>query len=70
MRIYIIRGLLQKGAIMKELTLQQQLETSGGSVIGSALLYLLLGAGLYKLYKSKKGRISIPRLLQLEWNNN
>ena len=37
---------------MKELTLQQQYETCGGSVIGT-----------------KKGRISIPRLLQLEWKN-
>ena len=51
---------------MKELTLQQQYETCGGSVIGTAILYLLLGAGFYK---SKKGRISIPRLLQLEWKN-
>ncbi len=54
---------------MKELTLQQQYETCGGSVIGTAILYLLLGAVLYKIYKSKKGRISIPRLLQLEWKN-
>ena len=54
---------------MKELTLQKQYETCGGSVIGTAILYLLLGAGLYKIYKSKKGRISIPRLLQLEWKN-
>lgn len=52
---------------MKELTIQQQYEISGGSAIGTAILYLLLGAGLYKIYKSKRGRISIPRLLQLEW---
>ena len=52
---------------MKELSLQQQYEITGGSAIGTALLYLLLGAGLYKIYKSKRGRISIPKLIQLEW---
>ena len=54
---------------MKELTLQQQYETCGGSLLTTALIYLLLGTGLYKIYKSKKGRISIPKLLQLEWKN-
>jgi hypothetical protein len=59
-----------KGRIdMKELTLQEQYEIQGGSLIGTALIYLLLGAGIYKIWKSKKGRISIPRLVNIEWRN-
>ena len=54
---------------MKELTLQQQYEIQGGSLIGTALIYLLLGAGIYKIWKSKKGRISIPRLINIEWRD-
>ena len=68
--VYISKGVTKKGRnIMKELTLQQQYETCGGSLLTTALIYLLLGTGLYKIYKSKKGRISIPTLLQLEWKN-
>jgi len=54
---------------MKELTLEQQYQIQGGSFIGTAIVYLLLGAGIYKLYYSKKGRISIPKLVSLEWRN-
>ncbi len=54
---------------MKELSMQEQLEIQGGSLLGSAIIYLILGAGLYKIFTSKKGRISIPRLIQLEWRN-
>jgi len=54
---------------MKELSLQQQCEMCGGIAVGTALLYLILGTALYKIYKAKKGRISIPRLLNLEWRN-
>lgn len=54
---------------MRELTLQEQYEIQGGSFIGTALLYLLLGAGIYKIWKSKRGRISIPRIVQIEWGN-
>ena len=54
---------------MKELTLQEQYEITGGIGLGAALLYAILGAALYKIYKSKKGRISIPRLIQIEWRD-
>ncbi|MFR7591469.1 MAG: hypothetical protein ACLUVC_08505 [Longibaculum sp.] len=54
---------------MKELSLQEQCTIQGGSLIGTALFYLLLGAGIYKIWKSKKGRISIPRLLNIEWRD-
>ena len=59
-----------KGRIdMKELTLQEQYEIQGGSLIGTALIYLLLGAGIYNIWKSKKVRNSIPRLVNIEWRN-
>lgn len=54
---------------MKELTLQQQCQIQGGSIIGTAIIYLLLGAGIYKIWSSKNGRISIPKLVSLEWRN-
>lgn len=44
-----------KGRVnMKELTLQQQCEIQGGSLIATALLYLILGAAAYKIIKSKR----------------
>ena len=59
-----------KGRVnMKELTLQQQCEIQGGNLIATALLYLILGAAAYKIIKSKKGRISIPRLISIEWRD-
>lgn len=59
-----------KGRIfMKELSLREQCTIQGGSLIGTALFYLMLGAGIYKIWKSKKGRISIPRLLNIEWRD-
>ena len=54
---------------MSELTLEQQYEISGGSAVGTTIIYLLLSCGLYKIYKSKKGRLSIPRLISIEWSN-
>ena len=54
---------------MKELTLQEQYEIIGGVALTTAVLYLILGTALYKIYKSKKGRVSIPKLIQLEWRN-
>lgn len=59
----------RKKRIMVEMNLQQQESICGGVALSTALLYLILGTALYKIYKSKKGRISIPRLLQLEWRN-
>lgn len=55
--------------MMKELTLQQQCEIQGGSAIGTIIIYILLGAGIYKIYKCKRGRISVPRLVTLEWRD-
>ncbi len=52
---------------MRELTLIEQQELCGGSPIMQALIYFLLGAGIYKIVTSSKGRISIPRLINIEW---
>ncbi len=54
---------------MRELTVLEQQELCGGSPILQALLYILLGSGIYKIVTSTKGRISIPRLINLEWKN-
>ncbi len=54
---------------MEELSMYEQSVISGGAGLSTAILYLILGAGLYKILKSTKGRISIPRIIQLEWKN-
>lgn len=51
---------------MKELSLQELEQINGGGVL-TVIIYCVLGAGVYKIIKAKKGRISIPRLIQLEW---
>ncbi|MCD7894832.1 MAG: hypothetical protein LUG60_14245 [Erysipelotrichaceae bacterium] len=52
---------------MKELSLQEEYELVGGSAIGTIIIYLLLGAGIYKIIKSSSGKISIPKLVSTEW---
>ncbi len=52
---------------MRELSLREQQDIYGGSPIVQALLYILLGSGIYKIITSSKGRISIPKLLNIEW---
>lgn len=53
---------------MYELTTSQQEMVNGGSALG-ALILALLGVAAYKLWKSKRGRISLPKLIQIEWGN-
>ncbi len=53
---------------MKELTLQQQCQVNGGG-LATVIIYCIIGTGLYKIIKSKKGRISIPKLITLEWKH-
>ena len=69
MTIYKYRGFYKKEDIMEELSMYEQSVISGGAGLSTAILYLILGAGLYKILKSTKGRISIPRIIQLEWKN-
>lgn len=54
---------------MKELTLQEQCQLCGGSATATIIIYLLLGATLYKIYKSKRGRISIPKIIRIDWRS-
>ncbi len=51
---------------MKELTVCQQREISGGG-LGTGFMLLVIGTALYKVFFSKAGRISIPRLISIEW---
>ncbi len=55
---------------MKELTLQEQYELTGGSAVATVIIYVLLGAGIYKIIKSTSGRISIPKLISIEWKSS
>lgn len=61
-----VRG--RKENYMYELTTSQQEMVNGGSALG-ALILALLGVAAYKLWKSKRGRISLPKLIQIEWGN-
>ena len=54
---------------MRELTEIQQCEIQGGSMIATGIIYILIGAGIYKIIRSKRGRVSIPRLVSIEWGN-
>lgn len=66
--VYInIWGLLERNK-MRELSVQEQFQITGGVGISTALIYIIIGAGLYKIYKSKHGKISISKLLIFEWN--
>ncbi len=52
---------------MKELSLEEQFQFTGGSAVGTIIIYLLLGVGLYKVIKSSSGKLSIPNLISTEW---
>lgn len=54
---------------MKELTLQEQYELCGGAMVTTIIIYVLIGAGIYKIIKSKSGRISLPGIISIEWRN-
>ena len=44
---------------MNELQLNNQMDIVGGCIV--------VGAAVYKMLYSKSGRISIPRLISIEW---
>lgn len=52
---------------MKELSLQEQFEINGGGAF-TTIIYCIIGVGLFKVITSKKGRISIPKLITYEWS--
>lgn len=51
---------------MNELQLNNQMDIVGGAV-GTWIVYIVVGAAVYKMLYSKSGRISIPRLISIEW---
>lgn len=51
---------------MCELSYDEQLEVSGGSLMGY-LTAAALGAGILKVLFSSSGRLSIPYLISFEW---
>ena len=52
---------------MYELTEMEMQSINGGSAL-VYLVYVILGVGVYKLIHSKRGRIGLPRLIQIEWS--
>ncbi len=51
---------------MNELQLNNQMDIVGGAV-GTWIVCFVVGAAVYKMLYSKSGRISIPRLISIEW---
>ena len=51
---------------MQELQLTNQMEIIGGGV-GTWIVCVVVGAAGYKMLYSSSGRISIPRLVSIEW---
>lgn len=62
---YIYRGAGRRIS-MYELTEMEMQSINGGSAL-IYLIYVILGVGAYKLLRSKRGRMSLPRLIQIEW---
>lgn len=63
---YIYRGAGRRNS-MYELTEMEMQSINGGSAL-VYLVYVILGVGVYKLIRSKRGRIGLPRLIQIEWS--
>ena len=51
---------------MNELQLNNQMDIVGGAV-GTWIVCIVVGAAVYKMLYSSSGRISIPRLISIEW---
>lgn len=51
---------------MNELQLNNQMEISGGG-IGTIVFCVVIGAAVYKMVTSNSGRVSIPRIISIEW---
>lgn len=54
---------------MYELSEQEMMQVNGGGTL-KYIIYAIFGAAFYKLWKSKRGRVSIPKFIQLEWGND
>ena len=51
---------------MNELQLYDQMDIYGGSAAG-VILCIIMGAAVYKMLFSRGGRVSIPKLISIEW---
>ncbi|MFQ6791302.1 hypothetical protein [Thomasclavelia sp.] len=51
---------------MNELQQAMQMEVTGGG-IGGVIFFIVIGTAVYKMYKSKAGRVSIPKIISIEW---
>lgn len=51
---------------MNELQLSNQMDIVGGGA-GTWILCIVIGTAVYKMLFSKSGRVSIPKLISIEW---
>lgn len=51
---------------MNELQLCSQMEISGGGIT-TVFFCIVMGTAVYKMAKSMAGRVSIPRIISIEW---
>ena len=56
----------QREEAVSKLQLNNQMDIVGGAV-GTWIVCIVVGAAVYKMLYSKSGRISIPRLVSIEW---
>lgn len=52
---------------MNELQVSSQMEIVGGGV-ATWIVCIVIGTAVYKILFSKKGRVSIPKVIQIEWS--
>lgn len=53
---------------MEELTMYEMEELEGGA-FPVVLIYVVVGVGLYKVWNATKGRLALPHLITIEWND-
>lgn len=51
---------------MNELQQCEQMEVMGGGVAGF-FFCVVIGTAVYKMFRSGAGRVSIPRIISIEW---
>lgn len=51
---------------MNELQLSSQMQISGGGFT-TVFFCVIMGTAVYKMTKSAAGRLSIPRIISIEW---
>lgn len=54
---------------MNELQQCMQMEVMGGGVTGF-FFCVVIGTAIYKMFRSGAGRVSIPKIISIEWRLN